>query len=74
MLKSYTAADLLALNRHIDEQEFRRIAKVLKMLKETRPGVGGPSQPPTSQRRRIVIGERDSTDSRTVHLGRHSRG
>ena len=73
MPKSYEVSDLLALNQHISEDEFRRIAELLERLQKAREGLRGFSPPPTSRHRRIVVGEGDNVDSRTVRLGRHTR-
>lgn len=73
MAKYPTIEEILALNPHIDEEKLEKAREILRKLRESRTGRAGYNLAPPFGHRRIFVGEGDSVDSRTIHLGRLRR-
>ena len=69
MAKYPTIEEILALNPHIDEKELEKAREILRKLRDRGLGRAGYTLAPPFGHRRIVVGEGDSIDSRTIRLG-----
>lgn len=70
MTKSFSIEELLLLNPHIDREEFKKIAELISNVKMRQSSISKLNKTPTSRHRRILIGETNDIDPRTVRLGR----
>lgn len=72
MAKYPTIKEILALNPHIDENELEKAREILRKLRNQGTRKAGYALALPFRHRRIVTGESDSVDPRTILL-RHSR-
>jgi hypothetical protein len=62
--------EILALNPHINKEEFEKAREVLQKLQKGRTKGSGYGLLPPFERRHITVGEGDKMDRRTIHLKR----
>lgn len=71
MPKTLTPGEIVATNPKIDEADLERVRQSLKKLREVRPKGSRYKLASPTNRRRVRIGEdAETSDLRTVRLGR----
>ena len=73
MAEHPTVEEILTTNPQIDEEKLEEAREILRKLREGRVGRAGYKLGTPFLRRRILVGDRDREDSRTIRLGRTKR-